>query len=247
MDKQVVLITGALSGIGKATAFAFAQKGANLIISGRKKDVGDSLAKELRALGSEVEFIQTDVRYEQEIQSLLDKAVKRFGRVDVAVNNAGTEGILAPIVDQTVDNYQLTFDTNVLSVFLCLKYELKVMMAQQSGSIINLSSIAGKKGFPEVSIYCATKHAVEAFTKVAALEAATANVRVNAVAPGPILTDMYERFTKTEEKKTAFTEMVPLRRAGNPEEVAQTIVFLASDAASYITGQIVGIDGGFLA
>jgi NAD(P)-dependent dehydrogenase (short-subunit alcohol dehydrogenase family) len=247
MKKQVVLITGALAGIGKATAFAFAQKGANIVISGRKKEVGDSLAKELRGLGAEVEFIQTDVRYEKEVQSLIEKTVQHFGHLDVAVNNAGTEGTMKLIVEQTLDNFKSTFDTNVLGVFLCLKYELKVMMPQGSGSIINLSSVAGKKGLPEASIYCASKHAVEAFTKVAALEAATAHVRVNAVAPGPIQTDMYERFTRTEERKDAFTEMVPLKRAGRPEEVANTIVFLASDAASYITGQIVGIDGGLLA
>lgn len=247
MDKQVVLITGALAGIGKATAFAFAQKGANLVISGRKKDLGDSLAKELGALGSEVEFIQADVRYEKDVQTLIKQTVKHFGRLDVAVNNAGTEGAQMPLVDATVDNYQLTFDTNVLGVFLCLKHELRVMMAQGSGSIINLSSVAGKKGFSESSIYCASKHAVEGFTKVAALEAALANVRVNAVAPGPIMTDMFERFFKTEERKNALTEMVPLKRVGSSEEVAQTIVFLASDAASFITGQIVGIDGGLQA
>ncbi|KTD32812.1 acetyoacetyl CoA reductase [Legionella nautarum] len=247
MKKQVVLITGALAGIGKATALAFAQQGAKLVISGRKKELGLSLAKELKALGSEVEFIQTDVRYEPEVRSLIDQTVKHFGHLDVAVNNAGTEGAMTPIVESTVDNYQLTFDTNVLGVFLCMKYELQVMMSQGSGSIINLSSIAGKKGFPTAGIYCASKHAVEGFTQVAALEAAESNVRVNAVAPGPIMTDMFDRFTQTEERKTAFTSLVPLKRAGKAAEVAQTILFLSSDAASYITGQIVGIDGGLMA
>jgi NAD(P)-dependent dehydrogenase (short-subunit alcohol dehydrogenase family) len=247
MKKQVVLITGALTGIGKATAFAFAQRGADLVISGRKKDIGIALAKELSALGSKVEFIQTDVRYEQEVQSLVEQTVKLFGRLDVAVNNAGTEGKKMLITEATMDNYQTTFDTNVLGVLLCLKYELQTMIQQGSGSIINLSSVAGKKGFPESSVYCASKHAVEGFTKVAALEAVSSNVRVNAVAPGPIATDMFDRFVKSEEQKAGFVSAIPLKRAGTPEEVAQTIVFLASDAASYITGQSIGIDGGFLA
>ncbi len=247
MKKPVVLITGALSGIGRETAFSFARKGANIVISGRRKEAGESLAKELNALDGEVTFIQTDVRYEHEVQSLIEQTVSRFGRLDVAVNNAGTEGTLSPIIEENLDNYQLTFDTNVLGVFLCLKYELKTMMTQGSGSIINLSSVAGKKGFPGASIYCATKHAVEGLTKAAALEAVAAHVRVNAVAPGPIQTDMFDRFTQTDERKVGFLEMVPLKRAGSAEEVADTIVFLASDEASYITGQIVGVDGGMMA
>ncbi|WP_392537207.1 SDR family NAD(P)-dependent oxidoreductase [Legionella sp. 227] len=244
MKKRTVLITGALAGIGRATAFAFAQEGANIVISGRKNEIGESLAKELRTSGVDAVFIRADVRYEEEVKSLIDNTIKRFGHLDVAVNNAGTEGLPVSIIDETLENYHATFDTNVLGVFLCLKYELKVMMEQGSGCVINLSSIAGHTGVPGASIYCATKHAVEGFTKVAALEAAAANVRVNAVAPGPISTDMFERFTGTEENKAAFIEMVPLKRAGLPEEVAHTIVFLASDKASYITGKVLGIDGG---
>lgn len=247
MNKQVVLITGALAGIGKATAFAFAQKGANIVISGRKNDVGLALAKDLRALGSKVEFIQTDVRYEQEVQSLIEQSVKLFGRLDVAVNNAGTEGTPTPLIEETTDHYQTIFDTNVLGVFLCLKHELKIMIPQGSGSIINLSSIAGKKAIHSAALYCASKHAVEGLTKVAALEGSGAQVRVNAIAPGPIQTEMFDRFAKTEAGKAALINMVPLKRAGTPEEIAQTIVFLASDAASYITGQIYTVDGGFLA
>lgn len=244
MKKKTVLITGALAGIGKATAYAFAHEGANIVISGRKEEVGASLAKDLRSLGGDAVFIRADVRYEGEVQSLIEGTVKRFGRLDVAVNNAGTEGVGAPFVEQTVENYHSTFDTNVFGIFLCLKYELKVMIPQGSGCIINLSSVAGHRGVQGASIYCATKHAVEGFTKVAALEAAAANVRVNAVAPGPISTDMFDRFTGTEENKEAFLKNIPLKRAGLPEEVAQTIVFLASDNAAYITGKVIGIDGG---
>ncbi|KTD41326.1 SDR family NAD(P)-dependent oxidoreductase [Legionella parisiensis] len=246
MEKKTVLITGALAGIGKATAFAFAQEGANIVISGRKQELGEALAKDLSALGVDVMFIRTDVRYDNEVKELIERTVKRFGRLDVAVNNAGTEGIAGPFIDQTIENYHSIFDTNVFGVFLCIKHELKAMMPQGSGCIINLSSIAGQKGVPGASIYCASKHAVEGFTKVAALEASVANVRVNAVAPGPINTDMLDRFTGTEENKAAFLESVPLKRAGLPEEIAHTIVFLASDKAAYITGKVIVVDGGVL-
>jgi len=164
-----------------------------------------------------------------------------------AVNNAGTEGKPGPLIDQTVESYTTTFDTNVLGTFLGLKHELKVMIPQGSGSIINISSTLGQRTAPGASIYAATKHAVEGLTKTAALEAASANVRVNAVAPGPIDTGMLERFTGSAEKKAALIAGVPLKRMGRPEEVAQTILFLASDNTPFITGQIFGIDGGKMA
>ncbi|WP_133136932.1 SDR family NAD(P)-dependent oxidoreductase [Legionella rowbothamii] len=247
MDKQVVLITGALAGIGRATAFAFAHEGANLIISGRRQEEGDSLAKELRALGAEAEFVRADVRNEGDVKALVEQTIKRFGRLDVAVNNAGTEGEQSSIVESTVESYHSVFDTNVVGVLFCLKYELQAMLLQRAGSIINISSVAGKKGFPGSSIYCASKHAVEGLTKVAALEAASANVRVNAVSPGPIDTAMFDRFTATDEVKHVFINQVPLKRLGQPDEVAKTIVFLASDKAPYITGQFIGVDGGLMA
>ncbi len=247
MKKQVVMITGALAGIGRATALAFANEGANLIISGRKPEIGEALIKEIRGLGIDAEFVLADVRKEEEVKKLIEKTVKRFGRIDVAINNAGTEGKHASLIDETIENYSSTFDTNVLGTFLCLKYELKVMLPQGSGCIINLSSAAGQKGFLGAGLYVATKHAVEGLTKSAALEAAPANVRVNAVAPGPVETGMLDRFTGDPENKKNFLTTIPLQRAALPEEVAQTIVFLASDKAPYITGQIIGIDGGFLA
>ena len=181
------------------------------------------------------------------MHNLVDQTIERFGRLDAAVNNAGTEGKPGPLVDQTVESYTTTFDTNVLGTFLGLKHELKVMIPQGSGSIINISSTLGQKTAPGASIYAATKHAVEGLTKTAALEAASANVRVNAVAPGPIDTGMLDRFTVSAEKKAGLIASVPLKRMGRPEEVAQTILFLASDNAPFITGQIVGIDGGKMA
>ena len=247
MNTKVVLITGALTGIGRATALAFAKEGARLIVSGRRDEAGAELVRELRELGAEAEYVHADVRIEEEVHNLVAQTFKRFGRIDVAVNNAGTEGKPGPLIDQTVESYTTTFDANVLGTFLGLKYELKVMIPQGSGSVINISSTLGQKAASGAAIYTATKHAVEGLTKAAALEAASANVRVNAVAPGPIDTGMLDRFTGSAEKKAGLIAGVPLKRMGRPEEVAQTILFLASDNAPYITGQIIGIDGGKMA
>src|SRR5579859_333420 len=247
MTQQVVLITGALAGIGRATAIAFARAGARLIVSVRHDEAGTAFASELRDLGTEAEFAHADTRHNDEVRSLVERAVARFGRLDVAVNNAGTEGQPRLLVDETPEACATVFDTNVLGVVLSMKYELRVMQGQKAGCIINLSSVAGHKGLPGVSIYVASKHAVEGLTKVAALEAAPFGVRVNAVGPGPIATDMLDRFTGDAAGKAAFLSGVPLKRAGTPEEVAQTIVFLASEQASFITGQVLSIDGGISA
>jgi NAD(P)-dependent dehydrogenase (short-subunit alcohol dehydrogenase family) len=247
MKNQTVLITGALTGIGRATALAFAREGARLIVSGCRDEAGAKLVTELRQLGTEAEYVRADVSSEKDVQNLVEQTIKRFGRLDVAVNNAGTEGKPGPLVDQTVESYTETFNANVLGTFLGLKHELKVMIPQKSGSIINVSSTLGQKTAPGASIYAATKHAVEGLTKTAALEAASTNVRVNAVAPGPIDTGMLDRFTGTADRKAALIAGVPLKRIGRPEEVAQTILFLASDNAPFITGQIIGIDGGKMA
>jgi len=248
MDSPVVLITGALTGIGRATALAFAREGNRVVVSGRREEAGQALAAELRALGAEAEFLRADVRFEAEVRSVVERTVERFGRIDVAVNNAGTEGQLAPIVEQTATNYEDTFSVNVLGTLLSLKHEMRVMLAQGAGSIINLSSIAGQVGFAGGSVYVASKHAVEGLTKSAALEGATAGVRVNAVAPGPVATEMLDRFAGgTEEGKAGFLATIPARRAATPDEIAQTIVFLASDKARYLTGQNIAVDGAYTA
>ncbi len=248
MTSQVVLITGALTGIGRATAFAYAHAGAKLVVSGRRPDAGRDLASALRDLGTEVEFIQADVRHEDDVRALVDQTVARFGRLDVAINNAGTEGRIGPIVEQTVENYTATFDTNVLGVLLSLKHQLRVMLPQGHGNIVNVSSVAGSVGFPGAAVYVASKHAVEGLTRSAALEAAKSGVRVNAIAPGPIVTGMLDRFTGgSDEGKSFMTSLVPAGRLGNVEEVAQAILFLASDKAPFITGQSLAIDGGILA
>ena len=197
----------------------------------------------MRAVGAEAEYIRADVRHEDDVRGLVDRTVKRFGRLDVAVNNAGTEGKPGPVTEQTAESYASTFDTNVLGTLLSLKHELRVMLPQRQGSIVNVSSTFGRAGGPGASVYVASKHAVEGLTKAAALEV----VRVNVVDPGPIETEMLNRFTGDEEKKAALVSRVPLKRAGLPEEIAQTIVFLASEKASFITGVSIAVDGGKLA
>jgi NAD(P)-dependent dehydrogenase (short-subunit alcohol dehydrogenase family) len=247
MKGQVVLITGALAGIGRAAALAFAREGARVVISGRRDEEGRKLEAEIRALGVEAEYVRSDVRHEDDVRALVDRTVARFGRLDVAVNNAGTEGQAGPITEQSAENYAATFDTNVLGVLLSMKHELRVMLAQRRGSIVNVSSVAGHRGFAGASVYVASKHAVEGLTKSAALEAAESGVRVNAVAPGPIQTGMMDRFTGTEERKAGLIARIPFNRAGTPDEVAQAIVHVSSDRASFITGATIPIDGGMMA
>ncbi|MDX6499097.1 MAG: hypothetical protein QOG23_2357 [Blastocatellia bacterium] len=244
MKNKVVLITGALTGIGRATAVAFAQEGARLIVSGRHDDEGQKLVGELRELGAEAEFVRSDVRHEDDVRSLVDKTVERFGRLDVAVNNAGTEGQPGPITEQSAESYAATFDTNVLGTLLSMKHELRVMLAQGSGSIVNMSSTFGHTGGAGASVYVASKHAVEGLTKSAALEASGSDVRVNAVAPGPIDTGLLRRFAGSDERKAGLIAGVPLKRLGKPEEIAESIVFLSSDRASFITGATIAVDGG---
>src|SRR5713101_7709899 len=244
MARLVVLITGALTGIGRATALAFANEGARLVVSGRHDDEGQKLVTELHERGAEAEFLRSDVRHEDDLRSLIDKTVARFGRLDAAVNCAGTEGTPGPVTEQTAETYGATFDTNVLGVLLSMKHEMRVMQAQGSGSIVNLSSTMGHRGAPGASLYTASKHAVEGLTKSAALEGAASGIRVNAIAPGPVETGMLNRFTGTAERKAGLVAGVPLKRVGTPVEIADAIVFVASPTASFITGQVISVNGG---
>ena len=247
LSESVVLVTGALAGIGRATALAFAAEGARVVISGRKEKEGQELVNEIRSTGAEAEFIQADVRHEKDVKNLIDQTVTRFGRLDVAVNNAGTEGTPGLVTDQTAESYAETFDTNVLGVLLSMKHELRVMKEQGSGSIINMSSIVGHMGIAGASVYTASKHAVEGLTKSAAIEVATLGIQVNAIAPGPIETGMLSRFTGNDENKNHLIAKVPALRTGLPEEVAQAIVFLGSNKSPFLTGQSIAVDGGMLA
>jgi NAD(P)-dependent dehydrogenase (short-subunit alcohol dehydrogenase family) len=243
LSESIVLITGALTGIGRATALAFAKEGSRLVISGRKEAEGQQLAQELQALGTDVIFISADVTKETDIEHLIDQTIAAYGRLDIAVNNAGTEGKPGPITAQTRESYEATFDTNVLGTLLSMKHELRVMLAQKSGSIINVSSTFGKRAAAGASVYVASKHAVEGLTKAAALEGATAGVRVNAVAPGPTDTGMLDRFSGSPDNKQQLTNGVPMKRLGQPEEVAAAIVFLGSSKSPFLSGQILAVDG----
>jgi NAD(P)-dependent dehydrogenase (short-subunit alcohol dehydrogenase family) len=244
MNTPVVLITGALTGIGRATALAFAKEGARIVVSGRHDEAGHNLRGELRRLDADAEYVSADVRHEDDVRKLVDRTVAHFGRLDVAVNNAGTEGKPGPLTEQSAESYAATFDTNVLGTLLSMKHELRVMLAQRHGSIVNVSSTYGHLGAAGASLYAGSKHAIEGLTRSAALEAAEFGVRVNVVAPGPIDTAMLTRFTGTAERKAGLVAGVPLQRMGRPEEIAQMIVFLASDKASFSTGATFAVDGG---
>ena len=248
MNTPVVLITGALSGIGRATAIAYAKEGARIVVSGRREEAGNALAAELQAMGAQAEFVRADVRFEADVQNLVAKTVARFGRLDIAINNAGTEGRLGPITEQSVEDYENTFASNVLGTLLAVKHEMLVMQTQGSGSIVNLSSIAGKVGIAGASVYVASKHAIEGITKSAALEGAAIGIRVNAVAPGPVATDMLDRFVDSnEEAKARFLDSMPAKRAAEVDEIVQTILFIAGNKARYLTGQSIAVDGGYTA
>jgi NAD(P)-dependent dehydrogenase (short-subunit alcohol dehydrogenase family) len=247
MTSQVVLITGALTGIGRATAVAFAKKGAKVVVSGRHDDKGQALVAELRTVGATAEFVRADVQNEDDVRALVDKTVATFGRLDVAVNNAGVEGKLGFIQDATVENFKAVHNTNVLGVALSMKHELRVMEGQGSGSIVNITSTYGHKVAAGATAYVSSKFAVEGMTKSVALEQGNSGIRVNAVAPGPTDTPMLDRFTGTPEVNDALVATVPLRRRGTTEELANAIVFISSPDASYISGTVFEVDGGMSA
>ncbi|NIE64277.1 glucose 1-dehydrogenase [Burkholderia sp. Ax-1719] len=242
--QPVVLITGALTGIGRAIALAYAHEKARVVISGRRDEAGRALADELRELGAQAEFVHADVSKEEDVRTLVERTIDRFGRLDIAVNAAGTEGEGGPVTEVTPERYAAVFDANVLGTLLAMKHELRVMTAQGSGSIVNISSTMGTRGAPNASLYVASKHAVEGLTRSAALEAAPFGVRVNAVAPGPIQTAMLDRFMPDPGRKAASLAGVPLKRAGTPEEIADAVRFVGSDQASFMTGEVLRVNGG---
>ncbi|GGH60228.1 short chain dehydrogenase [Comamonas phosphati] len=244
MKQSVVLITGATAGIGRAAAMAFGREGARLVCSGRNAEAGAALVAELQALGAEAAFVRAEVSDEVQVRELVDFAVSRFGRLDIAVNSAGTEGRPGGITEQTLQAYAATFDANVLGTLLCMKHELRVMKAQKQGVVVNLSSTMGSRGNALNPLYVASKHAVEGLTKSGALEAAPFNVRVNAVAPGPIATEMLDRIAGGTDRIPMVAATIPMGRVGTPQEVADAIVFMASERASYISGQILQLNGG---
>jgi NAD(P)-dependent dehydrogenase (short-subunit alcohol dehydrogenase family) len=245
---KVALVTGGSYGIGRATAIAFARKGAKVVVADRVKDPGTETIKAIHDLGAEAIFIQCDVSREDEVQKMMERILASYGRLDYAFNNAGVEGTSASVHLCTEKDWDNTLDINLKGVWLCMKHEIKTMLQNGGGAIVNCASIAGLVGFPGLAPYVASKHAVIGLTKTAALELAKQNIRVNAVCPGVIKTAMVDRITgKDKMAEKQFESMEPIGRFGQPEEIANVVIFLCSDKASFITGADLPVDGGWIA
>lgn len=245
LKNKSILITGGTTGIGKATALAAARAGASVVITGPRAEEGERVANEVRAAGGTCMFICGDVANEHHVEDAVKRAAAVNGRLDFAFNNAGVEISNTPLTEATSDQYRRIMDVNVLGTMLCLKHEMRVMLRQGSGAIVNNASIAGTIGMAGAGVYIASKHAVIGLTKTAALEGAPRNVRVNAVSPGGIATDMLTRFAGSDAAYKALAAMHPLGRIGTPDEIARPVLFLLSDEASFITGHDLKVDGGF--
>ncbi|MBW4617297.1 MAG: SDR family oxidoreductase [Desmonostoc vinosum HA7617-LM4] len=248
LQDKVALVTGGTSGIGRATAIAFGAAGAKVVFSGRRDTEGEKTAKLIRETGAECLYVHSDVSSEADIKALVQKTVATYGRLDCAFNNAGIEGFFKPLHEQSIEDFDNLMAINIRGLFLCMKYEIQHMLSQGSGAIVNNSSNSGLVGFPGNSLYTASKHAVMGLTRSAALDYAKQGIRINAVNPGSTTTEMLDRvFQKVGITADDFTAMIPMSRIGQAEEIAQAVVFLCSDAASYITGQPLSIDGGYTA
>jgi len=245
---KVALVTGGTSGIGRATAIAFARAGAKVVLSGRREPEGLAVVEEIAKAGGTAHFVRADVSKEADVKRLVDETVARFGRLDVAFNNAGVEW-KGSLTELTEADYRRVFDVNVWGVVAAMKYEIAAMLWTGGGAIVNTTSVAGHAGMAGVSLYTASKHAVEGLTKAAAIEFAKQGIRVNAVAPAGIATDMADRFLGVEDatQSKEFAALHPVGRIGRPEEVAAAVLYLAGDEAKFTTGISLPVDGGWLA
>jgi NAD(P)-dependent dehydrogenase (short-subunit alcohol dehydrogenase family) len=246
-SNKVALVTGGTSGIGRTTAIAFAKAGAQVVLSGRRETEGAAVVAEIQAAGGAALFVKADVSHENDVKNLIEKTVATYGRLDVAFNNAGVEWA-GPFTDVSEADYRRTFDINVWGVITSMKYEIPALLKTGGGAIVNTSSIAGHIGMAGASVYIASKHAVEGITKSVALEFAKQGIRVNAVAPAAIETEMIDRFVGKEgDQRNYLAGLHPIGRMGKSQEIADAVLFLCSDAASFITGESLKVDGGFTA
>ena len=245
---KVAIVTGGTSGIGRDTAVLFAKAGAKVVVAGRREAEGKETIDLIRAAGGDGLLVKTDVSRAADVLALVQKTVEKFGRLDVAFNNAGIEGSWSPIAEQSEEDWDSTIDINLKGVWLCLKYEIQQMLKQGGGgAIVNMASVAGFIGSAGAATYCASKHGVMALTKSAALETARSSIRVNVVCPAVIETPMGERLWGAPEAKKFALGLHPIGRFGRPEEIADAVVWMCSDGASFMTGQSQVLDGGFLA
>jgi NAD(P)-dependent dehydrogenase (short-subunit alcohol dehydrogenase family) len=247
MKGKVALVTGGTSGIGRATALAFARAGAKVVVSGRREKEGQQVVDEIKRAGAEGIFIRVDVSNEADVKALVQRTIETYRRLDYAFNNAGVEQAMTPLTEQTEETFEQVMNVNVKGVWLSMKHEIPALLKTGGGAIVNTASVAGLIGFPNMSIYIASKHAVIGLTKSVALEYAKQNVRINAVAPAAIETRMYEEVAATPEIKQMFTAAHPVGRIGQADEVANAVIYLCSDGASFITGHTLTVDGGYTA
>jgi len=244
-EDKVIVVTGGSTGIGKAAALAFGEQRYKVVISGRRVEPGEETVHEIQAAGGDAIFVKADMSVEKDVEALINTTIQHYGRLDSAFNNAGIEGGGMPLVNITEDIWDRVLDNNLKSVWLSMKYEIP-HMTEDGGSIVNNSSVLGQVGRPNTGAYAASKAGIIGLTKAAAIEYAKANIRINAVAPGVVKTDLADRaFGATEEVNQRLAAQHPIGRIGQSEEIAGTVLWLCSNAASFITGQIISVDGGF--
>ena len=245
MENKIVLVVGGSTGIGRATAVAFAKAGAKVVVASRGEEKGQETVELVKQAGTERLFVQTDVSDKSSVKNLIGQTIDTYGRIDAAFNNAGIEGKTAPLTETDEDDFDSIINVNLKGVYLCLKYQIAAMLETGGGAIVNTASIGGVIGFPNTAIYCASKHGVIGLTKTAALELAKSNIRVNAIAPGAVQTDLLNRMSGGEEAAEAVAQAIPNGRISSPDEISGAVIWLCSDEATYVNGHTLVIDSGF--